>query len=524
LRSAISGSSDACAALEAHFLRVRAIAIGVALLLLAAPGASGSRLRALPAVTQRALAAPLPPGADKKLLAGLSQVVCPSSSGCVATGVYNQAPGRNPGRLLALSLRGGKWTPETTPRHMLVTALACPSVGKCVGAAYPFGLRGEDTTFVVTESRRAWHPSVVGLPAGEGLPFPSLAAVACGSPGNCAAVGRYQTDKGPGGGAAVTHPLLVDERKGTWGAGIEAQLPPDAATTPDPNGWADIRGVASIVSCPSAGNCVAGGSYADTIQGTYRTEGWIATEQAGQWGQAVQVQLPPDASAVDGDPAKSGTAPFFGFTGLSCPSLGNCTAIGGYEDRRGNEQGLILTERKGGWLPGIRAPLPRGAIAPIEPNAWDNPLFSISCATANDCAATGAWVLPNGKGGYPGIYHGWLLTERQGKWRASKAVLPRKPRAGGDVFLKSTSCASPGNCVAVGWYRNGKYGLILVERRGKWRHGIRPALPPDAAGPKKVFADLNSVSCPSASRCTVVGQYPNRAGKPRGLILSLRLR
>jgi hypothetical protein len=85
-------------------------------------------------------------------------------------------------------------------------------------------------------------------------------------------VGRYRTDNGPGGGAAVNHPLLVDERNGTWAAGIEARLPSDAATTPDPNGWADIRGVAWIVSCPSAGNCVAGGSSADTIDGTYRTE------------------------------------------------------------------------------------------------------------------------------------------------------------------------------------------------------------------------------------------------------------
>ena len=457
-------------------------------------------------------------------MAGLSQVVCPSPSGCVATGVYNQAPGHNPGRILALSLRGGKWTSETTPRQMLVTALACPSVGRCAGAAYPFGLRGENTTYLVTQRGRTWHSSVVRLPAGEGLPFPSLAAVSCGSAGNCAAVGRYRTDKGPGGGAPVNHPLLVDERNGTWGAGMEAQLPSDAATTPDPNGWVDIRGVASIVSCPSAGNCVAGGSYADTIDGTYRTEGWIATEQAGRWGQAVQVQLPPDASAVNGDPAKSGTAPFFGFTGLSCPSLGNCTAVGGYEDKHDNEQGLILTERNGVWLPGIRAPLPQGAIAPVEPNAWDDPLFSISCATPSDCAATGAWVIPEHTGGYPGIYHGWLLSERQGKWRASKAVLPKKPRAGGDVFLKSTSCASPGNCSAVGWSHNGKYGLIVVERHGKWQRGIRPALPADAAGPSKVFADLNAVSCLSASRCIVVGQYPNTSGKPRGLILSLRLR
>jgi hypothetical protein len=150
--------------------------------------------------------------------------------------------------------------------------------------------------------------------------------------------GSVSDRQGAGGGAPVIHPLLVDERKGTWNSGIEAQLPPDAATTPDPNGRAPILGVASIVSCPSAGNCVAGGSYADTIAGTYRTEGWIATEQAGQWGQAIRVQLPADASPVETKP-ESGSAPFFGFTGLSCPSLGNCTAVGGYEDKTATSRG-----------------------------------------------------------------------------------------------------------------------------------------------------------------------------------------
>lgn len=124
-------------------------------MVLAAPSASGSHLHMSATLTQKALAAPLPPRADRKLVAGLSQVVCPSKSGCVTTGVYNQAPGHNPGRTLALSLRGGEWTPETTPRHMLVTALACPSVGSCVGAAYPFGLRGEQATYLVSERGRA---------------------------------------------------------------------------------------------------------------------------------------------------------------------------------------------------------------------------------------------------------------------------------------------------------------------------------------------------------------------------------
>jgi hypothetical protein len=86
----------------------------------------------------------------------------------------------------------------------------------------------------------------------------------------------------------------------------------------------------------------------------------------------MQVHLPPDASAVDGDPTKSGTAPFFGFTGLSCPSVGNCTAVGGYEDKHDNEQGLILTERNGVFN-------------------------SVSCPSASRCIVVGQYPNRTGK-------------------------------------------------------------------------------------------------------------------------------
>lgn len=472
-------------------------------------------------VTQKALEAPLPAGAKKKGWVSLTQVVCPSVTGCVATGYYNHVPGSTFIRMFALHERGGKWTPETTPRNSASSsALTCRSVGSCVALSW----RG-----ILTQTGKRWTPSPVQLPSATDTIFPtmtSIRAVSCGSPGNCAAVGKYVT--GVQGVGFMDHVLLVERSSGTWGPGSELQLPPDAATTPDRYNGVDTGGVATVVSCPRAGNCVAGGSYADTVGALYRTEGWIATQQAGQWGQAFTVQLPANADTL-GDPAKAGTSPFLGFTGLSCPSVGNCTAVGGYEGKDGSEQGLILTERNGVWLPGIRAPLPRGAIAPIEPNAWDDPLFSISCTAPDECSATGAWVLPGGKGGYPGTYHGWLLTERHGRWSASKAVLPPKA-PGGDVYLVSTSCPSPGNCVAVGRYGNGTYGLIVVERHGKWQRGVRPALPKNAAGLKKVSrqfhyaSELDSVSCPTTRRCTVVGSYPTRAGDPRGLIVSLRLR
>ena len=306
----------------------------------------------------------------------------------------------------------------------------------------------------------------------------------------------------------------MSENSGTWGAGFDAKLPSDAATTSDVNGQGP-GGAASVVSCPSAGNCAASGTYAVRVGDLNEPAGWVATEKAGKWGPAVTVQLPGGRTAVEHS----------SFTGLSCPAVGNCTAVGGSTAPKGGEQGLILRERNGGWLQATRAPLPIGGAAPSEPNAYDDPLFSVSCAAPDDCAAIGAYVNRAHPGGYPGTYHGWLLTERHGKWSASKLVLPGKAKAPGDVFLNAVTCRSRGNCVSIGSYAShGKTnGLIDIERNGEWQRAIKAALPTNAAKASDQHGGLDSVSCPSTNRCTIVGQYKARSGKTQGLIINLQI-
>jgi hypothetical protein len=205
--------------------------------------------------------------------------------------------------------------------------------------------------------------------------------------------------------------------------------------------------------------------------------------------------------------------------------VGNCTAVGGSTGGKGGEQGLILTERNGKWLPAIRAPLPAGGEAPSEPNAFDDPLFSVSCADASNCGAIGAYV-KTGHHGYPGTYRGWLLAKRHGTWSASGLVLPRNAAGAGMVFLHQIDCPSRGNCVAVGSYNNHGtgHGLIVIERRGVWQRAIDAALPANAAKPSRQAAGLDSVSCASTSRCAIVGTYADKTGAFRGLILNLRIR
>ena len=484
---------------------VRAIATAGALFLVLTATALGSRSQThARGLAQKAAASPLPPGAVQKKGSSLYRVVCPSALGCVATGSYRTTKG---GHLLAVVERGGKWSTQLTPGAVSIVSLACPSISRCVGTR---GV-GEQKTSVVTQSGRTWQPVAVTLPAGaSSTPWPDLASVSCGSPGNCAAVGAYEIP-------AFAKPLVVTDGDGTWSAGTEPQPPANAATTRDRDVSTPGNRL-SLVACPSAGNCIAVGTYTDknAAAGEYP---WVLKETDGQWAPGVGATLPADAN-THGESERGGAAPFFGFTGLSCPSAGNCTAVGGYWGKGDVEQGLILTERNGTWSRGVRAPLPPRAVPNSEPNEFNSPIASVSCAAPGDCAAVGSYVLRPG-----GTPHGLLLSERGGAWKASALVLPARAKAPGGVFLGSVTCPSPGDCVAIGYYgSHGKtHGLIVREHAGVWGRGVNAALPSGAASASNQHTFLNSVSCASASRCAVVGSYTNRGGVGQALTVSLRL-
>ncbi len=90
------------------------------------------------------------------------------------------------------------------------------------------------------------------------------------SAGNCAAAGTYVTN-GHGNQAFV-----VGQVNGTWRKAI--QVPGTAAL--NTGGYATV----TSVSCPSAGNCSAGGYY-DGGGGL----AFVVSQVNGTWGKAVQV-------------------------------------------------------------------------------------------------------------------------------------------------------------------------------------------------------------------------------------------
>lgn len=470
------------------------LSVGLVSGLIVVAVASGSQAQ----TTQKALEAPRPAGSGKK--AGLvAQVACASAKNCAAFGAWLYTD------------MGGKWKAAKTPvlagtGATDLRSLDCPAAGKCEAV----GKAGLQHVLQMTENGRQWKAGEIALPPDAAPvspptsigPSPLLNSISCASTGNCVAVGAYMSGNG------MTHPLLVSESDGNWGAGVEPELPANADTSPDP----DLPGVGGglyYVSCPAAGECTAVGEYTNKNAG-HGIYPWVLTESGGTWSSAKDALLPSDASVL-GASAR--------FTGLSCSSAGNCTAVGGYEDKNGAEEGLILAEHDGVWSRGVKAPLPPKAVPNQEPNEFNPPLASVSCTAPGDCATVGSYVTQKG-----GTFRGLLLRERSGKWTASALALPAGAKASGGVFLTSVSCASRGNCLTAGYYGSGgkTHGLLVRERGGKWSLGVNAALPKGASSKQHTL--LYSVSCPSSSACTAGGYYADRSHTTQGLFLSVRLR
>jgi hypothetical protein len=287
--------------------------------------------------------------------------------------------------------------------------------------------------------------------------------------------------------AAVGPPAALASANLNWGTGTKVALPSDGSKNRDVEmHW---------VSCPSAGNCTAVGRYEDASENRL---GLLLTEKLGKW-TAAEATLPTGA-ASDPNPILSA---------VSCASPGNCTAVGWYTDGSGNQQGLLLTQSSGTWT-AAAAKLPLGAAT--------NPVVymgSVSCTSKGKCTAVGEYSDTSGH------EQGLLLTESSDTWVATKAKLPNGAGANPSTGLSSLSCASAGNCTAVGYYEDTSahyQGLLITQRSGAWGNGVKVTLPAGAATDPE--AGIPAVSCASAGNCTAVGGYNDTSGHGQVVLLT----
>jgi hypothetical protein len=213
-------------------------------------------------------------------------------------------------------------------------------------------------------------------------------------------------------------------RAGTWRTAIEV---PGLGSL-NRGGNAQL----ASVSCGSAGNCAAGGSYKD---GSGHQQAFLVSERNGTWGKARQV---PGSGALNA----GGVA---AVTSVSCASAGNCAAGGFYRDGSSNQQAFVASERNGAWDMAIEVP-GSGTL-----NAGgDASVGSVSCASAGNCVAGGDY-----RDGH-GHFQAFVVSETNGSWGKARQVPGLGTlNKGGSAGVTSLSCRSAGNCGAGGGYRDG---------------------------------------------------------------------
>lgn len=359
----------------------------------------------------------------------------------------------------------------------VVTAMLTAVAVLAAGVAATGGTATTAKAAAAHEQLPATAPTGPGGTWGRALPVAGLAAigapssatlydVSCGAPGDCAAVGTYESPIGPN--TYVERPLLVEEVNGVWGA---------ARRAPGIGSFGKIFGPSlDSVSCPSPGNCTAVGRY---ITSDNHEHLWVISETGGTWGTLREV------SGI--------AAVVYGYLvyGVSCASAGNCAFVGTYQTLTGPPLPFIVDEIGGVWgaahevtgFPGFGS----------KGSAF---LSSVSCPAAGDCAAGGYYRLSSTQ------EQAFVINQTGGTWGPPLDVPGSAAPAGGSANSATfgISCASAGNCAAGGVYGGGVF--IANETGGTW--GDAQAVPGPGGTQSTTFGSL---SCASAGDCTIGGSF-----------------
>jgi hypothetical protein len=412
------------------------------------------------------------PSGQAGWLLSIPSVSCASPGNCsaiAAVGVVDQA--------------GGVWGAPQAVRGLPgsgdgdLISISCASAGNCSAGGFDSS-GGEPDAVVVSETQGVWGTAqaVAGM-SGLGAVRSAVRSVSCPSPGDCTAAGYYSTSSGSSGETG----FVVEETAGVWG---QAQVIPGLAGLISGYSYANI----SVVSCAAAGYCTVGGSY-EASAGT--EEAFVASETGGAWGDAQEVPGLAALGAVD-----------VSINSLSCPAAGDCTAGGGYQHQGQNgeypPEAFVADESGGTW--GNAQEVPGTAALNSAGHAFT---VSVSCPSAGNCAAIGnIWIESAGNTVSSAVF---VANETGGSWGNAELVAGLADSRGlENAVVQSLSCGAAGNCSAGGDYFDGTAteAFVVSEADGVWGSGqeVRGVDP----GPDS-FSEIESVSCAAADYCSAVG-------------------
>jgi hypothetical protein len=413
-----------------------------------------------------------------KLNAGGDAIVrslsCASPGNCVAGGFYSDKLKRQ--RAFVITQSAGKWgqampLPGTTRGVSQVTTVSCATPGNCGADGFFTDGSGNSEPFVASERSGKWAkatdvPGLAALGSRE-----SIGPLSCPAAGSCVAGGTFKPGRGHKGAFAVS------EKAGRWGKAVRLS-----------GAKLQFTNLVQIfdISCPSPGNCtLAGGDrWAGALQAI------AISEHAGQWGQAVKIDVPAALNSLTIE-----------LDEISCASPGNCAAGGSYQqgcDNGGDSgcnQAFLVDETGGHW--GQAEEVPGTAALDVGNVAF---LSSVSCASPGNCTAGGDYAASSSQ-------QAFVISETAGHWGQAMPVPHLATlNVGGQAGISSLSCASAGNCSAGGLYTGHKPGsgkaFVVNQVGGQWGNALQV---PGTSG--LGLAEVTSVSCTAPGRCSAVGNY-----------------
>jgi hypothetical protein len=439
-----------------------------------------------------------------------------SASACTGVGNYITPFGKR--ATLAERWNGSGWVIQPTPNPTgdgILNDVSCASATLCLAAGESYsGSSGAQSALAEEWISGAWVLEPVPVPAGSSSS--ALAGVSCTSTRACTAVGDYVD------GSGTQQPLAEVWNGSVW----------TTQTVGGPSGAALSR-----VSCSAASACTAIGSGGTLV------ERWDGST----WSVETFAPAPDPGARIS-----------MQVYGVSCAGASDCVAVGhwlGFRCNNGQpscncfripycttKQGtLVETWNGSSWVAGS---LPFGPVLygvsctamACSAVGWNTPgvetaavrsngggwtsqgmpsfagsagLSAVSCATSGDCAAVGQVCAFQGACGPAGPGNGVPLAEG---WNGTSWAVQHTPTPAGPASpsLSSVSCATTIACTAVGSYKSPSGNQVTLAEYGNGTGWSRPQSTANQTG--EPVSLLAGVSCPTASGCIATGAYATGYG------------
>ena len=294
---------------------------------------------------------------DVRKAGAFAAVACCVALGAAGTAVAGTTAGAARTAVVWAAPHAIPWQAGPAGTSVAPDALSCAGPGACAATGGTGGSAGFSQVFVADEKAGVWRKAALlaGLKALSQNTVAEPEGISCPSPGNCVTGGLYAA--GSSADMYAQQGYLAAERNGAWGKAMD--VPGLKALNKG------FHAAVTSISCPSAGNCAAGGYYqiTDPHFGPSRNSAFVIDEVRGKWGTARQVPGIAALAVVSPDGTSSA-----GVNMVSCGSAGNCAAVGFYQDSAGNSHAFVADEVHGTWrsakpVPSMSTPYDRPCTA-----------------------------------------------------------------------------------------------------------------------------------------------------------------